>query len=243
MNIYLVLAMVVLVVGVLIAIKAKQGKPDAGLGFASRDVLFSSAERSFLGVLEQALDSRYRIFGKVRLGDIIKPAKGLTASKRTTALNKIHQKHVDFVVCTASDLAIVAVIELDDQSHEREDRAERDGFVNQALAMAQIPVVHFPAKKGYVVQEVKARLADVLPATANPATPKIQESISIPPPATTIPITENVPVQSESVEPVCPKCAAAMVKRQAAKGVHAGKWFWACSAFPKCRQVVAIEES
>jgi very-short-patch-repair endonuclease len=243
MNIFFVVIAIAIVVCLLIVLKSKQTKSYDGLGFISRDVLFTPAERSFLGVLEQALDSRYRVFGKVRLGDLIKPAKGLTASKRTTALNKINQKHVDFVVCAASDLSIVAVIELDDQSHEREDRAERDGFVDHALAMAQIPVVHFPAKKGYVVQEIKAGLTEVLPATATElSSPELQESI-IPPPANTIPITGSIPVQSESALPICPKCAAVMVKRQAAKGVHAGKWFWACSAFPKCRQVVAIEGS
>jgi ssDNA-binding Zn-finger/Zn-ribbon topoisomerase 1 len=64
-------------------------------------------------------------------------------------------------------------------------------------------------------------------------------------------VSENpAPVQEapaipalETAAPVCPKCEAVMVKRQAAKGPHAGKFFWACSAYPKCRQVVAIGEN
>lgn len=242
MNFLFVLIVVAIVVGVLIALKAKQAKPEDGLAFISRDVLFTPAERSFLGVLEQALDSRYRVFGKVRLGDIINPAKGLTQSKRTTARNRINRNHVDFVVCSATDLTLIGVLELDDKSHEREDRAERDEFVDRALAMAKIPVIHFPAKKGYAVQEVRAKLAEILPTAANIMVPKVPEKIASVQPAP-VAIVGSASEQSEPAATVCPKCAAVMVKRQAAKGVHAGKWFLACSAYPKCRQVVAIGES
>jgi Topoisomerase DNA binding C4 zinc finger len=123
-----------------------------------------------------------------------------------------------------------------------EDRAGRDEFVDRALAMARIPVVHFSAKKGYALQEVRARLAEILPAAANPdSLPKVQDVIVSKHPEP-VAIMESAPVQPEPTAPVCPKCAAVMVKRQAAKGSHAGKWFWACSAFPKCRQMMAIGE-
>jgi Protein of unknown function (DUF2726)/Topoisomerase DNA binding C4 zinc finger len=240
MSNFIVVIMVVIVIGLLIVLKAKQTKTEHGLGFTSMDVLFTPAERSFLGVLEQALDSRYRVFGKVRLRDIIKPAKGLTASKRAIAQNRINQKHVDFVVCTAADLALIGVLELDDQSHGRADRAGRDEFVDRALAMARIPVVHFSAKKGYALQEVRAKLAEILPVAANPGSmPKVLNVI-VPKHPAPVAIMGSASVQPEPAAPVCPKCAAVMVKRQAAKGSHAGKWFWTCSAFPKCRQVVAI---
>lgn len=39
----------------------------------------------------------------------------------------------------------------------------------------------------------------------------------------------------------CPKCGAPMVKRTAAKGENAGKSFYGCSRFPKCRGIVPIE--
>ncbi|MFZ5773857.1 MAG: topoisomerase DNA-binding C4 zinc finger domain-containing protein [Thermodesulfobacteriota bacterium] len=40
--------------------------------------------------------------------------------------------------------------------------------------------------------------------------------------------------------PLCPKCNSIMVKRTARKGSNAGKEFWGCSQFPKCRQVVNL---
>ena len=172
-NDFLFVLVVLAVVAALVILKMKQPTADDELGFARKDVLFTPAERSFLGVLEQALDSRYRVFGKVRLGDIVKPAKGLSNSKRTTAQNKVNQKHVDFVICAASDLAVVGVVELDDKSHERDDRAGRDQFVDRALADAKIPVIHFSAKKGYALPEVRAKLAECLAIGTAPSSPPV----------------------------------------------------------------------
>jgi len=46
-------------------------------------------------------------------------------------------------------------------------------------------------------------------------------------------------MEPQSVEkndaPSCPKCDAPMVLRTAKKGTNAGKQFWGCSMFPKCR--------
>lgn len=243
MNTLIFVVFILVAVGILAALKAKLPSKVEGLFFESRNPLFTPAERSFLGVLEQALDSRYRVFGKVRLGDIVKPGKGLSNSKRATAQNKINQKHVDFVVCSAANLAVVGVVELDDQSHGREDRAGRDVFVDQALAGAKIPVVRFSAKKGYAIQEVRAKLAEAFEVTGGSSTPTVRKedpsAIQPEPPA----IVAQVPAQTNVAIPVCPKCAAVMVKRQAKNGPRVGEWFWACSAFPKCRQVVPIVES
>ena len=49
----------------------------------------------------------------------------------------------------------------------------------------------------------------------------------------------DAPPQSDV--PKCPKCAIDMVMRQARTGPNAGNFFWGCSAFPKCRGVLAVE--
>jgi len=40
--------------------------------------------------------------------------------------------------------------------------------------------------------------------------------------------------------PQCPTCGLPMVKRVAARGSNAGKEFWGCSGYPKCRGIVNI---
>lgn len=41
--------------------------------------------------------------------------------------------------------------------------------------------------------------------------------------------------------PTCPKCGAPMVVRTARRGARAGKQFFGCTRFPKCRGIVNIE--
>jgi restriction system protein len=38
-----------------------------------------------------------------------------------------------------------------------------------------------------------------------------------------------------SAAPACPKCSQTMVRRTAKKGANAGKEFWGCSDYPRCR--------
>lgn len=242
MNILIVIVLIVIVAGILAALKLKQPSRVEELAFESRDTLFTPAERSFFGVVEQALDGRCRVFGKVRLGDIVKPARGLSNSKRTTALNRINQKHADFVICSAAELAVIGVVELDDQSHGREDRARRDDFVDQVLVAANLPVARFSAKKGYAVQEVRAKLFEAFKLAAeSPVTTVVIEEPSVQPEPKVA--AEQIPLKPDEIAPVCPKCSARMVKRQAKNGPHSGEFFWACSTYPKCRQVVAIQQS
>jgi len=52
---------------------------------------------------------------------------------------------------------------------------------------------------------------------------------------------ENAPAAIIAANRVlCPKCGALMIKRTAGKGPNAGKSFYGCSNFPKCRGVVNI---
>ncbi|MGA2225124.1 MAG: DUF2726 domain-containing protein [Syntrophobacteraceae bacterium] len=120
--------------------------PHASSSYKRQPALFSHAERSFLGVLEYALGSDYKVFGKVRIADLIKPENGVG---RQIAFNRIARKHVDFVVCNATDLSVIGVIELDDKSNNPDDRQKWDAFVDKAFASAGIPVTRFPARATY----------------------------------------------------------------------------------------------
>jgi very-short-patch-repair endonuclease len=130
-----------------------------------RAALFSPAERSFLGVLEQAVGGQSRVLGKVRLGDVVKVKSGQAAGARQSAFNRIQSKHVDFVVCDPATLTVQFVVELDDKSHQQSSRRERDAFVDKTLEAAGIPIFHFAAKRSYSLQDVR----DTLLAVGRPA--------------------------------------------------------------------------
>lgn len=46
--------------------------------------------------------------------------------------------------------------------------------------------------------------------------------------------------KTETASPLCPRCNKAMVKRTAKQGANAGKEFWGCSQYPKCKGIVNI---
>lgn len=70
------------------------------------------------------------VFTKVRLLDLITPRKGQNNYK--ALLWKIQAKHVDFVICD-KEIRVKCIIEINDNSHLRTDRAERDEFVTEVL--------------------------------------------------------------------------------------------------------------
>jgi hypothetical protein len=63
LNLLIVIVVIIAIVVALAFLKQKQTLSDDGYSIETRDPLFTSAERSFLGVLEQSLDCTYRVFG------------------------------------------------------------------------------------------------------------------------------------------------------------------------------------
>jgi len=149
-----ILILLAIVVGVINILTAGRRTPK-GYPYEKQDSLFTPAERSFLGVLEQAVGDNFRILGKVRLADVIRVKRGMSRAAWQSAFNQIQSKHVDFVACDPNDLTIQFVVELDDKSHAKAKRQTRDEFVNQALAAAGVPLFRFPAKRAYSVQDIQ----------------------------------------------------------------------------------------
>ena len=238
-NLFVLLAIVLTVLVALLLLK-KYSKPGSttSLAYQSKTTLCSAAERSFLGVLDQLLADRCRIFLKVRLADLIEIPKGVSKSSRQSALNRISGKHVDFVVCDKNDLSILGVVELDDQSHKSAKRRERDKFMDSALDSAGIPIVHIRAQNAYSVVDIQNQLQNNFQFMSGNAEADPHRSVSnSDEPGKTQPISDD----TETIE-ICPDCGGALVKRQAKKGKFAGKYFLACSNYPKCRKIVPIKQ-
>ena len=139
-------------------VKKKQ-IPDAvgsiGYPYQSAGPLFSAAERSFLGVLDSAVGPEYRVFGKVRVADIAAVRPGLGNSARQGALNRVASKHFDFIVCRASDTAVVAAVELNDKSHASQRAQARDDLLAKVCQAIHLPLLTIPAKQSYAVPEIQ----------------------------------------------------------------------------------------
>lgn len=106
--------------------------------YQARQLLTKREHQEYLK-LKQYADARgWLICPKVRLFDLIEPKRGV--GKRQTLLNKVWAKHVDFVLVDQS-MNVIGVLELDDSTHDRADRKERDSFVRDALEGAGITMI------------------------------------------------------------------------------------------------------
>lgn len=150
-----------LLLGALILYQLLRRKP-AAFPYERQPALFTPAEVRFFRHLQQALPSRYRAFGKVRIADVLRTREGLSKSERWAAFNKISAKHLDFVICDAQSLALLGAIELDDSSHLLPHRIARDQFVDGALAAARLPILHVPVRRSYVIAELRQQLQETL---------------------------------------------------------------------------------
>lgn len=126
-----------------------------------RDDFLSPAELSFYHVLESVLPPDAAVAVKVRLGDILFVRQ---PHQNQAARNRINQKHVDFLLCEAATMRPRLAIELDDRSHQKASRQERDVFLEEALAAAGLPCLRVPAARGYVPQELWAKICEKLAA-------------------------------------------------------------------------------
>ena len=138
---------------------ARRSEPE--LPYVSRETLLTKGEAAFYHALRRALGDRYGISMKVRLCDV------LTCSQeawRQGYGNRIQSKHLDFVLTDHDSTQILAAIELDDRSHGRKRRKERDEFLDAAMSAARIPLIRVPAARRYDSPDLVARVVAAIEA-------------------------------------------------------------------------------
>lgn len=193
-----------------------------------RDHFLSPAELNFFEVLRTVVGNRAVLCTKVALGDVFWVKKD-DPSRFRIYTNKIDRKHVDFLLCDTTTMRPLVGIELDDKSHQRQDRQDRDAFVDQVFKAAGLPLLHVPVKRGYVAAELAAQIAPFLGADSQlktTATTPVRTAES------------SAPASSKDDTPNCPKCGGVMVLRTAKSGANAGNRFWGCSNYPNCRSML-----
>ena len=97
--------------------------------YEPRFLLTKNEKEQFKKIITWDINKHYHIFTKVRLADLIQPRYGTDYQK---LFWKIQAKHVDFVICD-KNLNVKLIIELQDNSHTKENRITRDNFIKTIL--------------------------------------------------------------------------------------------------------------
>jgi very-short-patch-repair endonuclease len=132
-----------------------QQPKDEPLPYERRDALLSRGELAFFRALSQAVAFRHGISMKTRLADVVRCPPELWD---TIHGRRLSQKHVDFVVYDRYTAAIIAVVELDDRSHNAKHRRERDAFVDGVLSSLDVAIVRVRAARTYDVENLRLQL-------------------------------------------------------------------------------------
>jgi hypothetical protein len=180
-----------------------------------REDFLSATELSFLRTAQIAVGNRFTILAKVNLADLF-----FSPTRDAVARNRISQKHVDFLLCDPQSLTPAMGIELDDSSHQRADRVERDVFVDTVFESAGLPLIHLPAQQSYGSADITTAIGAALRSAA---------------------IRQSAAVVVDSGGPICPNCGLPMILRKAGRGSQSGRQFYGCINFPRCRETRQLE--
>lgn len=232
------IVIMVIVAGGLIAVASRRARRSGGfriagrasngsqtLTYRQRSGLLTPAEKSFYQTLVKVAGEKAVICPKVGLWDIFDVED---AEQAFVPKSRIDRKHVDFLLCEPRSMQPLVAVELDDSSHNRPDRQERDRFVDEVFRSAELPLVHIRVQRTYDVDTLAERLSPYLNNGRGQ-----EEPVGDVLPA-------SVRVSAEGV-PLCPKCGAPMIIRVAQRGQHKGDKFYACSTYPECRGILPIK--
>lgn len=79
---------------------------------------------------------------------------------KTIFFNKIASKSIDFVLVDKKNCRIKLCIELDDNTHKKEKRIERDNFINKLFKDLEIDLLRYPLYNIYYKDTLKKRIQE-----------------------------------------------------------------------------------
>ncbi|MDR3158402.1 MAG: DUF2726 domain-containing protein [Zoogloeaceae bacterium] len=146
--------LIALIISTLNALKQKNQTtaPDDQYQYAPKRVMTDAEQILYYRLLEALPE--YPILAQVQMSSFLYDKQKKSG---WSALNQIRMKSVDFLVIR-KDAYVVAVIELQDSTHERKDRQKNDEFKRNALKSAGIRLIEFHARELPSTEEIRAAI-------------------------------------------------------------------------------------
>lgn len=108
-----------------------------------RKYLLTKNELEFYKYLKIIADElNLCVLSKIRLADLIEVYSHKNNSEYFKYFGKIKAKHIDFALAKKENLEIILLIELDDFSHNRQDRKSRDKFIDKICKQCNYKILH-----------------------------------------------------------------------------------------------------
>jgi very-short-patch-repair endonuclease len=137
--------------------------------YKRRNFFLTRAEYECYDALVQAVGQEYLVFAQVHLPTLLD--NKVVGQNWNAAFRHISQKSVDFVLCDKTYISPKLAIELDDKSHERQDRQDRDREVERILKGAGMPLLRLENHGKFNPQELAEKIRSVLKTNGIPPSP------------------------------------------------------------------------
>lgn len=123
-----------------------------------KKLLLTKNEWRFYKDLKPIADkNNLTIIAKVRLADLVEvDSQRIQKNEYMKYFNFIAKKHVDFALCNPDNLAVMELIELDDNSHNNNTRVVRDNMVDKILTSAGYTIIHANNITDYIAAKTSA---------------------------------------------------------------------------------------
>lgn len=143
--------------------EAEAMSEETPLPYYRQRFLLSAGEFRFYEALKEAVQGRFEIMMQVRVGALLRVGQ----EDWHVHGRKVSQKSFDFALLRPGSSYVVAVIELDDRTHELPDRKARDAFIDKICAEAELPLIRFPVRKTYRPSVIRTKIFAKLPGGAD----------------------------------------------------------------------------
>lgn len=128
--------------------------------YYAKNYIMTQRESEFFKQLNEMLGSKWYIIPQVHLSALLNhKVKG---QNWNAAFKHINGKSVDYVLLSKETMKPVCAIELDDSTHDRADRTERDMEVERIFASAKIPLARLRKPEEMSRQEIVNAIAQAV---------------------------------------------------------------------------------
>lgn len=142
--------------------------------YKRRNWFLTKAEHEFYKALVQAVGQDYIIFAQVHLPTLLD--EKVVGQNWKAAFRHVSQKSVDFVLCDKAYISPRLAIELDDKSHDRPDRQDRDIEVERILKGAGMPLLRIQNHGTFNSQDLAQKIRAIL--NTSDTSPSLSQSAS-----------------------------------------------------------------
>lgn len=127
--------------------------------YKRKNFFLTRAEHECFDTLVSAVGNEYLVFAQVHLPNLID--NKVVGQNWRAAFRHINGKSVDFVLCDKAYISPKLAIELDDKTHERPERQERDTEVERILKEAGVPLLRLENHGKFNAEQLSMKIKEL----------------------------------------------------------------------------------